>query len=144
MSFDLEETFGFALHHGSYLFKTAMKANFAKAKINLTSEEFILLFLIPGTGIEQSELIIKTKKDKTNITRLLTRLVNKKYLKRKESENRRHQQIFLTSTGEKMKAKLMPVVLEFIARITKNIPPKSLEITRQTLNQLSKNLQKDD
>lgn len=140
MSFNLENTLGFTLHHSSYQFKTAIKLALHSAKINVTNEEFILLFLTPSSSIEQSDLIVKTKKDKTNVARLLARLVEKGYLSRQESTNRRQQTISLTVEGQQVRETILPILSELMTTIFEGITSDELEITRLTLNKISKNL----
>ncbi len=140
MSFNLESTLGFALHHSSYQFKTAIKLALQSANINVTNEEFILLFLTPTSGIEQSDLILKTRKDKTNVARLIARLVEKGYLSRQESTNRRQQTISLTVEGQQVRETILPILSELMTTIFEGITSDELEVTRLTLNKISKNL----
>jgi len=140
MNFNIEDTLGFALHHSSYQFKTAIKLALQNANINVTNEEFILVFLTPSDGIEQSDLIVKTKKDKTNVARLIARLVDKGYLARQESTNRRQQTISLTTAGEQVRSQILPILSTLMANIFSDIHPDDLETTRHTLSKISKNL----
>ena len=140
MVLDLEKTLGFALHHSSFLFKTGIKSAITSVGLDITPEEFVLIFMIPESGIEKSELCRKTRKDKTNITRLISRVVDKGYASRRVSENRRHQTIYLTKQGAKLQQQLEPVLASLAASATEGISPAALEITRKTLNRLSENL----
>ncbi len=138
---NLEETIGFALHHSSYLFKSGMKAMFSDHGLNITPEEMIILFLIKEGGTDQAELIQKSLKDKTNITRILTRMENKKLIHRKNhAKNGRQQIVYITKTGQKTRVMALPLVQEMAGRALGGINARDIEITTATLNKISKNL----
>jgi len=139
--FNIEDIFGYALHHASYTFRAAMKEKFRTADLNVTVEEFIFLFLIPKEGAPQSLLTKKSLKDKTTITRLVDRLVTKGWITRAENaKNRREQLISLTPDGLKMKQKLFPIIMEYIGFATRGIEKEEIERTRLTLNKIVANL----
>ncbi len=105
----LEDSFGYALHHGSFIFKTALKDAFRQARLDITTEEFVFLFSVPKDGDIQANLTKKALKDKTTVTRMVDRLVSKELLERRENpENRRQQLLFSTAKGETMKQQLLP------------------------------------
>jgi len=140
---NIEETIGFALHHSSYLFKTALKSIFAVNQLDITPEEMILLFMISPAGNEQGQLVHKSLKDKTNIARLLSRM-DKKGLIRREShtESGRQQMVFITTKGESVRMIALPLVQKMAAHATKDIETSALDITQHTLTKLTQNLQK--
>ena len=140
MKIDIEQTLGFSLHHASYLFKTALKNHFVNNGVALTTEEFVFLFLVPEGGAEQKVLIDKTKKDKTTITRLISKMVLKGYIERRESSDRRHQTIYPTALGNSIKEQLAPLVQDFVSTAANGITQDEIEITRRTLNKLSHNI----
>lgn len=139
--FKIEDVFGYALHHASYIFKASMKDQFRDADINVTPEEFIFLFLIPEEGAPQSILTKKTLKDKTTVTRLVDRMVAKGWVRRIENDkNRREQLIFTTPGGREIKQKIMPLTQKFLSIATKGMAADEIERTRQTLNKIIENL----
>lgn len=139
--FSIENTFGYALHHASYVFKASMKDRFRAAGVNVTPEEFVFLFLIPGDGAPQSLLTKKSLKDKTTITRLVDRLVTKGWITRMENENnRREQLIFTTDEGAEIKQQLMPIALELITIATNGLDPDEIETSRKILTKIILNL----
>jgi len=143
MSFkpDIEKTLGFALHHSSYLFKTAMKNVFASNGLNITPEEMILLFQIADRGSEQGDLVKKSLKDKTNIARLLSRMETKALIKKVEhEENGRQQIIHLRAKGKSLRAAAFPLIQKMAKDAMTGISAHDLDITQKTLNRLSLNL----
>lgn len=139
--FNIEDSFGYALHHASYIFKATLKERFQAADLNVTPEEFVFLFLIPEEGATQNLLTRKSLKDKTTITRLIDRLVGKGWISRVENDqNRREQIINVTDDGRMVKQNLMLIAREFIADVTKGMRPTEIEQSRKTLIQLTQNL----
>lgn len=139
--FRIEETFGYALHHSSYLFKAALKDQFQEAGINLTPEEFVFLYLVPARGDTQNRLTKKSLKDKTTITRLVDRMVEKGYLHRRENDqNRREQILYLTQHALDLKQELDPLLKAFVTSATKGLEDQEIELARRTLNKLMLNL----
>ena len=141
MQFDIEQTIGFSLHHSSYIFKSAIKQAFRQAGFDLTPEEFVALNLIGKSGLEQGELVKRSLKDKTNITRLLDRLQKKNLVLRQEHhKSGRQQYISLTSEGEQLCQTLLPLVQKMIAKATEGVSKQELDNARRVLNQISHNL----
>ena len=139
--FRIEDSFGYALHHASYVFKAAMKDRFKDAKINVTPEEFVFLFLIPDDGVSQSLLTKKSLKDKTTITRLVDRMVDKGWIRRVENDkNRREQLVFTTTEGKKNKLQLMQIAQDLVSAVTKGLDTGEIEQSRKILNQIIINL----
>ncbi|TQV74222.1 MarR family transcriptional regulator [Exilibacterium tricleocarpae] len=137
----IEDTIGFALHHASYLFKGAMKQAFGGAGFDVTPEEFVMLFMLPAKGINQGELVRKSLKDKTNVTRLLTRMEAKGLLKRTQHETSGRQQVVLiTKAGDQLRSRLMPVAQQAIAAATRGIDGRDIETARKVLEDIADNL----
>lgn len=138
---NIEDSIGFALHHASYLFKSAMKNAFLANGIDVTPEEMVILFMVQDDGSDQSELVKKSLKDKTNITRLLSRMVKKQLIKRtNHKDNGRQQMVFLTDSGVKTRMALLPVVMEIAAKASKGIKADELKAASSTLSKIAHNL----
>lgn len=141
MTINIEDTIGFALHNASYLFKSAIKNSFKQAGFDITPEEFVALNLIADSGIEQGDLVKRSLKDKTNITRLLDRLQKKDLIKRMEHHSSGRQQwIELTQQGSELRTKLVPIVQGVMAKASQGISNGDMETAKKVLNRLSNNL----
>ena len=139
--FRIEDSFGFSLHHASYIFKARLRERFAAAGIDATPEEFVFLFLIPKGGAAQGVLTEKSLKEKTTVTRLIDRLVDKGWVARSENSNNRREQIIkVTARGWKIRDKILPLVREHVQAATKDIHPDHLALSRKVLNQIIDNL----
>lgn len=138
---NLEQALGFNLHVAAFVLKQNVKIALKEANIEMTTEEAILLLLISAKGVEQSELQQKVHKDKTNLTRLLDRLVAKKLVARQPSQASRRQQIVtITEAGAKIQLQVAHLVQAFSAKATQNISPEEQQITVKSLQNLVKNL----
>ena len=141
MANNLEQSLGFNLHIAAFMLKQTLKASLKEANFDITTEEFVLLMLISEEGIEQIELQQKLYKDKTNITRLLDRLVAKDLVTRQPSHVSRRQQIVnLTDAGQSMQVELAQLLQQFSKQALKNIEPKDQQLTVKNLQQFMKNL----
>ncbi|MCG8325640.1 MAG: MarR family transcriptional regulator [Thiotrichales bacterium] len=138
---NIEQTIGFALHHSSYVFKTALKREFNRNGYNISPEEFVMLCMVNEEGIEQGILRDKSLKDKTNITRLLDRMVDKGLIKRSiQKDNRRQQIVKLTARGISTQAGLLKLAKALTQKAGKGLNKEQIELTRKTLLQISRNL----
>lgn len=145
MTFEIEKTIGFALHHGSYVFKAAMKAAFADEGYEMTPEEFVTLYLIPDAGIDQTELVRKSLKEKTNITRLLTRMTARGWIaKVGHASSGRQQTVVLTNDGSKIKTTLLPLVQKMVQQALEGVSEEDIHTTTRTLMRLIDNLSGSD
>ena len=137
----LADSIGYALHHASFVLKTAMKSHFKAAGLDITPEEFVFLFSVPVAGDTQRNLTKAALKDKTTITRMIDRLVVKGWLERRENpENRREQLIDVTTAGLDLKVQLFPILVMLMGKATADITPSDLETTVKTLHQIIANL----
>ena len=138
---NLEQALGFNLHVAAFVMKQALKASLKEANIPLSTEEFVTLLLISKDGSEQTELQQKLFKDKTNITRLLDRLVSKGMISRRTSEiNRRQQLIELTESGVQIQSRARSMLQTFTQQAADGIPAENYSATVKSLQQFIRNL----
>jgi len=136
-----EKTIGVALHQASYLFKTAMRSAFQAEGHDATPEEFVTLMLLPETGIDHGDLVLKLKKEKTNVTRLLARMESKGWIKRAvHAQSGRQLTISITPLGAKTRQHLLPIVQKVATRALDGIKDTDVETTRRTLTRFADNL----
>ena len=100
-----------------------------------------MLCMVNEEGIEQGILRDKSLKDKTNITRLLDRMVDKGLIKRSiQKDNRRQQIVKLTARGISTQAGLLKLAKALTQKAGKGLNKEQIELTRKTLLQISRNL----
>ena len=116
-----------------YVLQESLKSN----GINLTKEQMVVLKkLHDKDGLNQNELAFLTLRNKSSLTRLLTKMENKNYiLRKKSSHDKRVNNVFLTSLGKEIFLKSKPVIKEMITKMEQTI---SKEEKVQIINILKK------
>ncbi len=94
-----------------------------KQEIDLTKEQMIVLKkLYDQDGLNQNELAFLTLRNKSSLTRLLTKMENKKYITRKQSiKDKRVNNVFITDLGREIFKKTRPVIEYMIETMEQNI-----------------------
>jgi DNA-binding MarR family transcriptional regulator len=80
--------------------------------IDITKEQMIVLKTLTGQdGINQNELACLTFRDKSSLARLLSKMEGKNYIMRVQSEeDKRNNEVFITSEGAKVFDRTRPVI----------------------------------
>lgn len=96
-------------HH---LLRLYLKDSFKKAKISLTREQLIVLIsLHEQDDINQNELALLTKRNKTTLTRLLNNLEKKNLVKREQAKtDKRINKIYITAEGKEILERTFPII----------------------------------
>jgi MarR family transcriptional regulator, organic hydroperoxide resistance regulator len=124
--FVFEESLGYLIGKTSASMKMSFNRLTKESGINATVEQWILLNTIHASpGITQSDIALKTGKDKTNITRMLDVLEKNGSIERKsDKSDRRVFRIFMTEKGESLLKKLIPLAVltneKAVTGLTKN------------------------
>lgn len=97
--------------------------SFNEAALDLTKEQMIVLKKLSDTnGLNQNELAFLTLRNKSSLTRLLSKMEAKKYIKREQDTlDKRIKRVYITKTGTAVFLKTRPVIADFIKRIEHNI-----------------------
>ena len=97
--------------------------------------------LLPEAGIDHGDLVLKLKKEKTNVARLLARMESKGWIKRAvHAQSGRQLTIFITPLGDKTRRHLLPLVQKVATRALDGIKDAEVEMTRRTLTRFAENL----
>ncbi|MET1030959.1 MarR family winged helix-turn-helix transcriptional regulator [Domibacillus tundrae] len=112
------------------------------APFNLAPEQNLIMMLLwARDGLAQQELSDRLEKDKTNITRMLSSLEKKGFVKRvMETCDRRSIRIFLTDEGKALESDVIPVTEEFHRTVTAGISEEELAEVRRILIKMHKNI----
>jgi len=118
-----------------------LQESFNDKKIDLTKEQMIVLKkLHDQDGLNQNELAFLTLRNKSSLTRLLSKMESKKYITRKQSEkDKRINNVFLTNLGKEMFNQSRPVIKNIIETIELNISTKEKEQIINTLQKIQSN-----
>ena len=110
-------------------------------KIDLTKEQMIVLKkLHDQDGLNQNELAFLTLRNKSSLTRLLTKMEKKNYIRRKQSKNdKRINNVFLTSHGKNIFNKTKPIINHVITTMEQNISNSEKQQIIKTLKKIQLN-----
>ncbi|EMY78338.1 MarR family protein [Leptospira weilii serovar Ranarum str. ICFT] len=140
--FQIENTLGYRINRCGIVIKQELRRRFNKRGYSITPEEWIILNRLWETdGLTQNEISQKTIKDKTTVTRFLSKMEKDGLIRRKSSnEDRRVNHVQLSTKGKKLKNQLIPIAQELLEAATEKISPEHLLVTIETLKQIELNL----
>jgi len=110
-------------------------------KLDVTKEQIIILKnLFLNDGINQNELACLTFRDKSSLTRLLVKMEKKNYTQRKKSkEDKRINNVFITSLGKEMFVKTRPIIKKIMDTMETNISKKEEQVMISLLKKIQSN-----
>lgn len=119
-----------------------LQKNFKQNGIEITVEQWSVLYhLWKSDGLSQQQLCDATYRDKPSITRLVDNLEKLQLVKRIASKNdRRINQVFLTTLGKKMETESMNVAETTLNESLEGVPPDRIEICKEVLQLVYENL----
>ncbi len=122
---------------------TVLRRAFEAAGHSLTGEQWGLLArLKEEEGLNQRQLGQKMLKDRPNMTRILTLLEKRGYIKRRADRgDKRAYRIFLTAEGRSVQEILQTVVVQHLQKMYTGLPPQDLAAMRRIVERVVKNLE---
>ncbi len=141
-NFKISESLGHVTNRVAIIMRKNLAVRFKEQGVKLTSEEFAILHTLWETdGLFQTEITEKTLKDKTRVTRLLLKLIDKALVEKRIDENdRRNFRIYLTEKGSNLKYKVLPIVRSLMEQASCQVSSIDLETTIITLKKMFANL----
>lgn len=139
--YDYTQLIGYQIMKGEVCIKRKLLSMFSEKGYDITFEQWAVLnVLYAEPGTIQSEIAMKTYKDKTNITRILDVLSKKGYVTRERHGNdRRSSCIYLTDAGRDMFVDLIPSVKSINEQFRKGVSDEELEVFTRVLEKIYKN-----
>ena len=109
--------------------------------LDLTKEQMIVLKrLHDNDGLNQNELAFLTLRNKSSLTRLLSKMENKNYILRKQSKkDKRINNVYLTQLGRDTFTKTRPAIEEIILVIENDISENEKKQMINTLKKIQSN-----
>lgn len=109
--------------------------------LDLTKEQMIVLKkLHEKDGLNQNELAFLTLRNKSSLTRLLSKMEKKGYITRKQSlSDKRSKNIYVTALGKKTFQKTRPVIKKMIETVEHNITDSEKKQIINTLQKIQAN-----
>ncbi|MCM3586742.1 MarR family transcriptional regulator [Mesobacillus maritimus] len=121
-------------------------SGYVKAKLepyNLAPEQNLIMMLLwEQDGLTQYQLGEKLDKDKTNIARMAANLEKKGFVERRHCpEDRRSMRLYLTSLGQELGGKIIPITEEFNDIVCKGISKEELLQVERLLLKMKTNIE---
>ena len=120
---DFENSIGPWLGSTVKILEYHLQERFNTYNLDLTKEQMIVLKkLYVQDGLNQNELAFLTIRNKSSLTRLLSKMEKKNYVLRKQSiEDKRINHVYLTEHGKEIFQKSKPAIKEMITIMEQNI-----------------------
>ena len=141
--FKLNDSYGYLVNLAAQRLKYELHLTFQANGYDITPEQWAVLNrLWEEDGLSQVELAERTFKDKPGTTRILNLLEKKGIvLRRRDADDGRVMNVFLTKTGRDLKDKLIPCAEAVIAKSGQNLTREEVTQFKQTLNKILSNLE---
>jgi len=141
-AFPLDNSPGYLINRLAAKMNAVLHRAFNSAGYNITAQQWAVLNrLWEENGLHQSLLAERTTKNRHNVSRMLTVLEKQRLLERRpDPEDARLQRIYLTEKGAKLQDVLVPIAHSVIESMFKGLKKSDLESLKQTMDQLSENL----
>ncbi len=140
--FGFDNSVGFLTYIASRLLTADLSKNLTSAGILLSTEQYRVLYKIwEYDGSTQKELADKLHQDKSNISRLVTYLEQKKYVDRKFSPgSSKSYALSITDAGVECLIQCVRQAEITLAKSIENLPPEDVEVFKKVLGGIINNL----
>ena len=144
-SVDFENSIGPWLGKTVKILEYYLQERFNSHGLDLTKEQMIVLKrLHDKDGLSQNELAFLTLRNKSSLTRLLTKMEKKDYIVRKQCKvDKRINHVYLTVFGEETFNKTKPAIKEMISTMEQNISDSEKQQMIKTLKKIQHNFDSD-
>jgi DNA-binding MarR family transcriptional regulator len=138
---DFENSIGPWLGKTVKILEYHLQEQFNKHNLDLTKEQMIVLKrLHDKDGLSQNELAFLTIRNKSSLTRLLSKMEKKNHIIRKQSkEDKRINQVYLTAFGKEIFKKSKPAIKEMINATEQNISDSEKQQIIKILKKVQQN-----
>lgn len=142
-NFRLDDSIGYVVNLVANRMKIELEEAFAAQGYDISSMQWMVLSLvIEHPGISQNALAQMSKKDKTNIARVLEKLEKKGWIERlRDGKDRRLFRLYATEAGRGLRGDLSVIAADVVERALQEIPTQSLQTTLDTLHAIYDNLE---
>lgn len=123
-------------------FEYLLQESFRVKGFDLSKEQMVVLKkLDENNGLNQNELAYLTLRNKSSLTRLLSKMERKGYILRKQSTvDKRVNNVFLTALGKKLFLEAKPIVIDVIKEIEQCVTKEEKIIIINALKRIGTNL----
>ena len=123
VNIDFENSIGPWLGKTVKILEYHLQELFNQHDLDLTKEQMIVLKRLHNDdGLSQNELAFLTLRNKSSLTRLLSKMEKKGYITRQQSkEDKRINNVYLTQKGKEVFILTKPVIKKMITKMEKGI-----------------------
>lgn len=141
--FRLDNSIGHIVNIVANRMKQELETTFEKSGYDISALQWMLLSIIhENNGISQNELSKKSKKDKTNIARVIDKLEKKELIKRIRDDNdKRAFRLYATNKGKELRGELSLLASGVVDKSTNGITEEEHQICLDTLKKIYTNLE---
>ena len=111
----MDKAYGFLLEKTSKRLKQELQRRFNELDIQMTVDQWMIFYeLLLHKKLTQNEIAEFTNKDAPTVTRMIALLENRRLVKKtNDTKDKRKSLISLSSAGQKLVEKMLPVVTDF-------------------------------
>ncbi|MEW6264883.1 MAG: MarR family transcriptional regulator [Thermodesulfobacteriota bacterium] len=141
--FPLDKSPGFLLHRTDRQMAAGLQRAFQAQGHELTAEQWgVLSRLWEEEGIHQSELALRSAKDRHNITRILNVLERNGFIRRRpDHRDKRCFNVHLTAAGRALQRQVTPIVLDYLEKCLAGFTEADVEALRRLHERILGNLE---
>lgn len=141
--FILSDSIGHIVNIVANKMKLELENSFKEHGYNITALQWFMLGVIyENEGITQNELAEKSKKDKTNIARIIEKLEKQKLIKRvRDDIDKRVFRLSPTQLGKETREELAYLAIELINKSTVGISDEESKMCLKILKKIYSNLE---
>jgi DNA-binding MarR family transcriptional regulator len=141
INIDFENSIGPWLGRTVKVLDYFLQESFKSNDLDLTKEQMLVLKkLHDNDGLNQNELACLLLRNKSSLTRLLTKMESKNYILRKQSvKDKRVNNVFLTQTGKDTFLKSKPVIKKMLTEMELSVSKEEKEQIINTLKKIQSN-----
>ena len=138
---DFENSIGPWLGKTMKILEYHLQDGFSNHNLDLTKEQMIVLKkLHDKDGLSQNELAFLTLRNKSSLTRLLSKMEKKQYIRRKQNkDDKRVNHVCLTETGKNVFKNAKPVLKKMMETMEMNISDTEKQQIINTLKKIQFN-----
>ncbi len=142
---DFENSLGPWLGKTVKLMEFFLQEAFDNAALDLTKEQMVVLKKLTfKDGLNQNELAFLTLRNKSSLTRLLTKMEKKTYIIRKQDvKDKRIKRVYITEKGRATFDKSRPIIKQLIDRMEECISDNEKQQMITILQKIQSNFSSD-
>ncbi len=139
------KSLGYAIGKTNWHLKTLLNKLLKEGECGITNEQWIVLKVIDANpAVSQTEIAEISRKDKTNITRILDLLEKSDFIeRRKDDRDRRMYRIHITEPGKKILKEVNPITQKTDEVCTQSLNKKQVVALINSLDAVCASIKKE-